>query len=315
MLLPLITFTYIKAGTGKTGTSGDGLEDAWSTNFKQITSLFNTLDAEVEKRIISNDIKAIKVEDNIAYFTTDNENWISLGPSFENITGSPLDNEALKEELSKYATVISFNALSKRVTDTESDIVTLDNALTIAQSDITAIQKLLNDADDGVLVRLVNLEKSNAKKISSPTVTAIKEREQGLLEYTIDGENWYPVSSSIGVEWGDILGDIANQADLINKFDTLQDQINSIVAGEGADHETLENHLVADNPHNISAQTIGLENVDNTSDENKPVSTFQQEAINAAIGGLNIKALNASQYEALTDKDTNTLYIITDKNN
>ena len=43
------------------------------------------------------------------------------------------------------------------------------------------------------------------------------------------------------------------------------------------------NAHVADksNPHNVTAEQLGLENVDNTSDMNKPISTKTQEALNA----------------------------------
>lgn len=40
------------------------------------------------------------------------------------------------------------------------------------------------------------------------------------------------------------------------------------------------------NPHSVTKAQVGLGNVDNTSDANKPVSTAQQAAINAAVVGL-----------------------------
>lgn len=52
---------------------------------------------------------------------------------------------------------------------------------------------------------------------------------------------------------------------------------------------TLISHLNATNPHGITKSTIGLGNVDNTSDNSKPVSTDQQDAIDAAY-------YNANQY-------------------
>lgn len=48
-------------------------------------------------------------------------------------------------------------------------------------------------------------------------------------------------------------------------------------------NETLQSHTAdTDNPHTVTKEQIGLENVDNTADANKPVSTAQQEAINAS---------------------------------
>lgn len=49
----------------------------------------------------------------------------------------------------------------------------------------------------------------------------------------------------------------------------------------------IANHKVdKDNPHEVTAAQVGLGNVDNTSDVNKPVSTAQAQAIAAAVNAL-----------------------------
>lgn len=49
-----------------------------------------------------------------------------------------------------------------------------------------------------------------------------------------------------------------------------------------ADHTTLGTHVAnTSNPHNVTAAQVGLGNVDNTSDADKPISTAQQTALNA----------------------------------
>ena len=51
----------------------------------------------------------------------------------------------------------------------------------------------------------------------------------------------------------------------------------------GGGSETLTSHTEnKNNPHEVTKEQVGLGNVDNTSDLNKPVSTAQSEAINAA---------------------------------
>lgn len=53
-----------------------------------------------------------------------------------------------------------------------------------------------------------------------------------------------------------------------------------------------------DNPHSVTKAQVGLSNVDNTSDANKPVSTATQTALNAKqdtlVSGTNIKTINGS---------------------
>src|SRR5690606_36082003 len=61
--------------------------------------------------------------------------------------------------------------------------------------------------------------------------------------------------------------------------------------------ETTHDNLPQDNPHGVTASQVGLGNVDNTSDADKPVSTAQGLAINQAEA-------NAKQY---TDDEISAL--------
>lgn len=61
-----------------------------------------------------------------------------------------------------------------------------------------------------------------------------------------------------------------------------------------------------DNPHNVTAAQVGLGNVNNTSDVDKPVSTAQAQAINAA---------KAEAMEAATNAQTEANNHATNKNN
>lgn len=74
-----------------------------------------------------------------------------------------------------------------------------------------------------------------------------------------------------------------------NAATTAIDQLREELEKElGIESETLTDSLNAhvadhDNPHEVTAAQIGLGNVDNTSDINKPVSTAQQQAIDEAL--------------------------------
>ena len=64
------------------------------------------------------------------------------------------------------------------------------------------------------------------------------------------------------------------------------------ITGTNATTETIDNtvlheHLVnTSNPHGVTKAQVGLENVDNTSDMDKPVSNAQEEAINTAVNDI-----------------------------
>lgn len=68
------------------------------------------------------------------------------------------------------------------------------------------------------------------------------------------------------------------------------------------------------NPHGVTASQIGLGNVDNTSDLEKPVSNPQQEYITEKIKST-LQNITKNEYEALETKNENTYYIITDLDN
>ncbi|MEG0473154.1 MAG: hypothetical protein RR588_12545 [Solibacillus sp.] len=50
------------------------------------------------------------------------------------------------------------------------------------------------------------------------------------------------------------------------------------------------------NPHNITKSQIGLGNVDNTADVNKPISTVMQSAIDSKVDKINGKQLSTEDY-------------------
>ncbi len=58
------------------------------------------------------------------------------------------------------------------------------------------------------------------------------------------------------------------------------------------------------NPHSVTKTQVGLSNVDNTSDVNKPVSTAQTTAINAAITAQNLAATYAPIAKGVTNGDS-----------
>ena len=118
-------------------------------------------------------------------------------------------------------------------------------------------------------------------------------------------------------DWGNIAGDITEQTDLV-------DFVNAAVAAEAnirsqADQQLQANidNVAADlstheqdtnNPHNVSKAQVGLGNVDNTSDADKPVSTAQATAINDAVSTHNASETahsnQFSQYRTSANQDT-----------
>ena len=85
------------------------------------------------------------------------------------------------------------------------------------------------------------------------------------------------------------IGNKANQSDLESLQGTVNNKANqsdleSLQGTVSTNEAALNTHTSStNNPHNVTKEQVGLSEVDNTSDVNKPVSTPQQEAINNAV--------------------------------
>ncbi len=99
------------------------------------------------------------------------------------------------------------------------------------------------------------------------------------------------VTNSSTTSWGLINGTLSNQTDLQSALNAKQDTLIS-----GTSIKTLEGQSILGSGNiDLTKSDVGLSNVDNTSDVNKPVSTATQTALNAKqdtlVSGTNIKTV------------------------
>ena len=82
------------------------------------------------------------------------------------------------------------------------------------------------------------------------------------------------------------LGNVDNTADLDKPISTATQK--AIDDAKAANNTALDNHANrTDNPHKVTKDQVGLGNVDNTADINKPVSVAQQSALDTLSNSLN----------------------------
>lgn len=87
--------------------------------------------------------------------------------------------------------------------------------------------------------------------------------------------SWIDAPTTI-VSWGDIVGTLADQTDLQAALDAKQETLVS-----GTNIKTIEGQsLLGSGNIDLTKTDVGLSNVDNTSDINKPISTATQTALN-----------------------------------
>jgi hypothetical protein len=109
-----------------------------------------------------------------------------------------------------------------------------------------------------------------------------------------------PSGGSGGV-WGSITGTLSSQTDLQNALDAKQDDLIS-----GTNIKTLEGQsLLGSGNIDLTKSDVGLGNVDNTSDLNKPISTLTQTALNAKQNTLTLTTTGTSGAATLVGSTLN----------
>ena len=96
-------------------------------------------------------------------------------------------------------------------------------------------------------------------------------------------------------QFGDALGYLQNGG-YTGTGQDLKDEIDAISGGTGVQLEVHMDDL--SNPHQVTKSQVGLSNVENTSDANKPVSTAQQTALDLKVDKITGKGLSTND---LTD--------------
>lgn len=352
MSLPTITFMYITAGQGNTGTSGQQLADYWTANFDLIKQLLVSLDEDLQHKVSSDDIISLKVEDGIAYFTTDGTNWISLGPSFANLSGAVEDNDALVEKFSKYVTIANYNNAVTRISTLESNVAIITGDLETIQGTVNTLYSQMNDSTNGVLVRLDNAETALNGKISSSSVAEIRQTSNTYivdgqevteywLQYRLSGSSeWVDITGANTIEWSNIIGDITENAALMNQFDIVNDaisdntdSINDLSTALGvaqSDIQALQaalnsyatisalNSAVADLQNQID-DVVGdvttlQTNVGNLQTDLTNLDTTLSNRINVVESEINVVSMESTDYEGIAEPGANTIYMLTDVN-
>jgi hypothetical protein len=134
----------------------------------------------------------------------------------------------------------------------------------------------------------------------------------GLAENTV---SWVPVASFSGLgidaknfKLINLADPTANQHAATKKY--VDDKISAIPAAPVSSVNGQTGAVT------LAKADVGLGNVDNTSDANKPISTATQNALDGKVGSdtsvSQVIALTQAEYDAIVTKDPTTLYFIKD---
>ena len=274
---------------GINASTGKQTEIAFNENFELAKNLFEQLLSIAEVTIISDDMTSIKVDKTTTpytlYYTLDNPadpsaTWIRLmNVSFAELTGTPTDNIALNSALTSKASATDLAALQGTVSGMTSTISTIQNDLA---------DRVRVPHNDTLYMRYV--------------------ANGNTVQYSTNGSTWVDILSA-GISFSGITGSAADNASLVSYVGSQIDSALQTVANTYATQGQLSAHEVnQNNPHSVTKAQVGLGNVDNTSDINKPISNAVQAALdNISINSTIAHNTTASDYQTLQPSD-NDIY-------
>lgn len=215
-----------------------------------------------------------------------------------------------------------------KIDSKQDKLVSGTNIKTINGNTLLGSGDLKIDAGNTVIVDLGALGESG-DSISGTTLTnfidalnsdkaiilkaIISGLEFNLLTYYVDEDKQY-------IETYFVLADMDITLLLLFKLDingTYDYTIQNLAKEDGI--KTINNQsLIGDGDITINKSTLGLGNVDNTSDANKPISTATQNALNAKqntlVSGTNIKSINNTSLLGSGNIDINSFIEVASNN-
>lgn len=259
------------------GMTGAQLIDALNGNSNISKLQFEAILTALTALVLGNNVKQIKVDDGKFLYTTDGTNWKSVDNNvWGSITGDIADQTDLQEVLNGFATTGALDTTNSNVSTLSGKV---DGLNTSVEANTQAIA--------GNTTAIGNIQQKQAKQVSSDTIVLLRISSSGFMQYSLNGTTWINVQSEADINWGAIGGEITNQIDLKNA-------LNSKVSSSQLTAHTGDKN----NPHEVTKEQVGLSDVDNTSDANKPISTAQQEkfdAIDENLENLNNNKMNTSE--------------------
>lgn len=169
-----------------------------------------------------------------------------------------------------------------------TDYVEISKSLALGETSSTAYPGDKGKATTDKLNRIPD-------KLITDTVNVNQSTTEAVLNFT----TYRQEAQQIGRNTLTITSATTSQAGLMSssdktKLDGLKDQA-GITSDIDAVQTNLETHINnKSNPHEVTKDQVGLGNVDNTSDANKPISTATQNALNgkfSATEGNNLKQI------------------------
>ena len=206
----------------------------------------------------------------------DGKDWIkldqnSIAEDYNRLRNKPTLNGVTIEgdKTSEDYNIPTPEAVNEVLDEFRNEITVIDNKVTEIvdkvnqhDTDITEIKEDITDINN-VLENLIG-------ESASEVIDKFNEILAFLDGYT-DDQTLKGILDDLEAKFNTLIEGVEDDIDLAKK--ELTAQINSV-------QDSLDNHVTDyNNPHKVTKVQVGLGNVDNTSDMNKPISTLVQQAL------------------------------------
>ena len=270
------------AGTAFEGSRGKHLEDVVSSMPKNLISKVSIANKNKRNIIILCNYSATDGQGH--YIDKPDGMVIPLTPATTREAGLMdadsviMLNQTLPDaiEAEQEARIAKDNAHDKLINSLPNEIMTVINSIDSAAGyPILKYFRWVKNTEEGSYARGTDVDVNipAATKTAAGVMTA---SDKTNLDNTVQG----------------LANEITDRTNAINSLRTeLKTYVDGLIADKGSDITTLEtkvnNHIAnKSNPHTVTKAQVGLGNVNNTSDADKPVSTAQAAAIaNAKAAG------------------------------
>ena len=295
-----------------------------------------TIDTNISKLIINKMTQAKYEELLAAGQINDNELYITDKTLVDSY--SKTESDALLAQKADVATVNSAldtkanadSVYTKDEIDTKTEEI--NEAITTAtgtlEQKITTTEQTLSGQINTLSQTVTEELAKKADKETTYTKTEVNDLLDALdcLPAQADNAGKFLTTNGTTASWGD-LPTATNTTAGIVKLATADEvsagtsttsvvtvaQLNAVSGGASGAISTLEQKVdghIADqeNPHNVTAEQVGLGNVDNTSDADKPVSTAQQAALDLKANATDVYTKSETYTKEEVDAKVTSVY-------
>jgi hypothetical protein len=196
---------------------------------------------------------------------------ITLGYTYSTFTESVSKTKSTINNISNIQSTV--NSINNRVLNVDNQLVVIENKVDSTNLTTQELEAQVRANTNNIEINKTNISAHIDDKTNPHDVT---KAQVGLSNVDNTSDSNKPVSTAQQTAIDTSLS--TSKAYTDTKIEELRNTINNNTGGG-----TSDSHISnTNNPHKVTKAQVGLGNVDNTSDLNKPVSTAQQEAISAS---------------------------------